>query len=202
MIECGAASEDEMIAAFLRAEIDSSRYGNDFVKTGLTQRGLERSIIDTPNCADAPENAIRRDLMQYRGYKTRQALFAGFPSDVRWRRVELEARDFAAMRYINDALTETPHWTSLSGGTRLVSVGARNFRQRQTDPTNHQIAAIAQELRNGRRFPELIAAEAEDGSLILVEGHSRATAYAIEEPVHSVEALVGSSPSMAKWVFY
>jgi hypothetical protein len=68
MIERGAATEDEMIAAFLRAEIDSSRYGNNFVLTGLIQLGLERSIIDVPNCANAAENAIRRTLIQYRGY--------------------------------------------------------------------------------------------------------------------------------------
>jgi hypothetical protein len=121
---------------------------------------------------------------------------------VRWRRVELEPRDFEVMRYINDTVTQTPHWTNLSEGTRLVSVGAHNFRRRQIDPATQQIAAIAQEVRNGRRFPELIAAEAEDGSLILIEGHSRATAYAMEHPMHPVETLVGSSQSMPKWLFY
>jgi len=202
MIERGAATEDEMLAAFLRAEIDSSRYGNNFVKTGLAQLGLERHIIDAPNLTDAAENGARRRLMQYRGYEARTALFTGFPLDVRWRRVELEARDFETMQYINDARATSPHWTNLSDGTRLVSVGARNFRQRLTDPATQQIADIAQALRNGRCFPELIAAEAEGGSLILIEGHSRATAYALEEPVRAVEVLVGSSPSMSGWYFY
>lgn len=202
MIERGAATEDEMIAAFLRAEIDSSRYGNNFVLTGLIELGLERTIVDAPNFTNAAENAIRRKLIEYRGYPTRSLLFEGFPLDVRWRRVELEARDFAVMRYINDTVTKTPHWTSLSGGTRRVSDGAHNFPQRQTDPATQQIAAIAQAVRNGRRFPELIAAQAEDGSLILIEGHSRATAYAMENAMHSVESLVGSSPSMTEWLFY
>src|SRR5689334_13998917 len=68
VIEIGPATENEMIAAFLRAEIDSSRYGNNFVKTGLAQLRLERNIIDAPNLADAVENDVRRQLMRYRGY--------------------------------------------------------------------------------------------------------------------------------------
>jgi hypothetical protein len=55
VIEIGPATENEMIAAFLRAEIDSSRYGNNFVKTSLAQRRLQRNIIDSPNLADAVE---------------------------------------------------------------------------------------------------------------------------------------------------
>jgi hypothetical protein len=124
VIEIGPATENEMIAAFLRAEIDSSRYGNNFVKTSLAQRRLQRNIIDSPNLADAVENDVRKELMRYRGYDARSHLFAGFPIDVRWRRVRLDASDFESMRYINDARTRTPHWTNLSDGTRLVSVGA------------------------------------------------------------------------------
>jgi hypothetical protein len=59
-----------------------------------------------------------------------------------------------------------------------------------------QIGAIAQALRTGRRFPELIAAQADDGTLILIEGHSRATAYVIEHLAGDVEGLIASSPSM------
>jgi hypothetical protein len=202
MIERCPATEDEMIAAFLRAEIDSSRYGDNFVKTGLAQLGLERRLIDAPILTDPAENGARRRLMQYRGYEARIALFAGFPLDVRWRRVQLETRDFETMQYINDAITSTPHWTNLSDGTRLVSVGARNLRQRSADPATCQIASIAQALRNGVRFAELIAAQHHQGSLILIEGHSRATAYAMEHFAGEVEALVGSSPSMSSWVFY
>jgi hypothetical protein len=202
MIDRGPATENEMIAAFLRAEIDSSRYGNNFVIAGLRELGQERILIDEPNLADAQANALRRHLMRYRGYQTRQALFAGFPSDVTWRRVELEPCDFTTMRYINDARTATPHWVNLSNGTRLVSMGARNFAQGPADAATQQITGIVQSIREGQRFPELIAAQAEDASLILIEGHSRATAYALEPPPYALEALVGSSPSIADWYFY
>ncbi len=202
MIERGPATEDEMIAAFLRAEIDSSRYGDNCVRAGLAALGLERRLIDVPNMTDSAENGVRRQLIGYRGYEAREALFAGFPRDVTWRRVELETGDFETMRYINDTVTTTPHWANLSDGTRLVSAGARNLRQRPADPDTQQIGAIAQALRNGVYFPPLIAAQHREGSLILIEGHSRATAYVMEHFAGVVEAFVGSSPSMPSWVFY
>jgi hypothetical protein len=202
MIERGPAAEDEMIAAFLRAEIDSSRYGDNFVRTGLAELGFDRGLIDAANLTDPVENGVRRRLLDYRGYQARIALFAGFPLDVRWRRVRLEGPDFEAMQYINDAVTPTPHWTDLSDGTRLVSVGARNLRQVPVDAAPRQIAAIAEALRNGVRFPQLIAAQHSDGYLILIEGHSRATAYIMEGFAGEVEAFVGSSPAMSRWVFY
>lgn len=200
MIERVAATEDEMLAAFLMAEIDSSRYGPN-IRANLAARRLERRLIDAPNMTDSVENATRRQLIGNRGYENREALFAGFPRDVTWRRVELEAPDFDTMRYINDTKAGS-YWANLSDGTRLVSAGARNLRQRPADPDTQQIGAIAQALRKGVRFPPLIAAQHREGSLILIEGHSRATAYVMEHFAGVVEAFVGSSPSMPSWVFY
>src|SRR5882724_2531277 len=196
MIEQGPATEDEMVLAFLRAEIDASRYG-DIIKQRLVLDGLERRIIDEPNLADAEENDARKELLSFRGYKRRELLFTGFPLDATWRRVVLERRDFQTLRYAKDKT-----WIDLSDGTRLVAVGARNFLQRADNPDTYQIKGIVEALRNGFRFPELIAAEANTGSLILIEGHSRATAYVIEQLPDNVEALVASSLSMPEWYFY
>jgi hypothetical protein len=90
MIERGPATENDMVVAFLRAEIDSSRY-DDHIKTPLAQGGSERRLIDEPNLADPAENALRKQLLTFRGYEARTALFAGFPADATWRRVTLEA---------------------------------------------------------------------------------------------------------------
>ncbi len=54
----------------------------------------------------------------------------------------------------------------------------------------------------GRRFGPLIAVEAEDGFLILVEGHSRATAYVASRLDGNIDLLVGSSPAMPFWHWY
>ena len=200
MIERVAATEDEMLAAFLMAEIDSSRYGPN-IRANLAARRLERRLIDAPNMTDSVENATRRQLIGNRGYENREALFAAFPRDVTWRRVELEAPDFDTMRYINDTKAGS-YWANLSDGTRLVSAGARNLRQRPADPDTQQIGAIAQALRKGVRFPATNRSATPRGFFdLLIEGHSRATAYVMEHFAGVVEAFVGSSPSMPSWVF-
>ncbi len=199
MVELGPATQDEMILAFLRAEIDSSRY-REFITQNLARTGFEERLIDSPNLADERENNARERLLCYRGWPNTY-LFQGFPRDVTWRRVLLEARDFEAIRYIDDTHIGG-HWVNLSDGTRLVTVGARNLRQRPASQDTQQISAIAEQIRTGRRFPELIAVQANDASLILLEGHSRATAYVMEEFFDGVEALVVSSPSMPDWSFY
>jgi hypothetical protein len=202
MIELSPATQDEMILAFLRAEIHSSRY-RQFVSQGLAHLGFQRCLIDLPNLSDANQNHARRlVLQQYRGWpKTR--LFREFPADATWRRVILEAQDFQDMRYMNDARIEG-HWTNLSDGTRLVSVASRNLLKGRAEAALQHVAAIAESLRNSFPFLEpLILAELEGESpLVLVEGHSRATAYVIENRIHNVEAFVASSKFMNRWYFY
>jgi hypothetical protein len=61
---------------------------------------------------------------------------------------------------------------------------------------NENIKAVADDLRAGKRYPELIAVESEGGFLILVEGHTRATAYVLARIAEPIEAFVGSSPQI------
>jgi len=196
MIEVGLASENEMVLAFLRAEVDSSRY-DEMVTTTLFRLGFTRKVIDEPDLTDEAENSARKQLLAFRGYERREALFTGFPVDVIWRRVALQPADLQTLRYANYRT-----WVELSDETRLVSVGARNFRQRPDSPDTYQINGIAAALRGGGSFPALITAQHKDGSLILIEGHSRATAYLLEGHTGDIETLVGSSPSMCGWAFY
>jgi hypothetical protein len=194
MIERGPATEAEMILAFVRAEVDSSRYG-EYYRSLLNINGQSRDLMDQPNLSSDVENVARKGLLRsIRGYGANWTLFTGFPSDIEWRRVLLEPTDFETLRY---ARHET--WVILSGGTRLVSVGARNLSGRAD---TQQVGEILAAMRNGACFAELIAVEAVDGSLILVEGHSRATAYVQAGSIDGVEAIVGTSPSMAMWEFY
>jgi hypothetical protein len=201
MVERELVSENEMVLAILQAELDSPRPWGDCVKAGLAALGLERSLIDAPDLTDSRQNAQRKRLLGYRGYECREGLFAGFPLHVIWRRVDLEACDFQAMRYINDSVTAAPNWNEFSSRTRLVSVGARNFPAYSSDERFGHIAKIAEAIRCGKRFQPLIAAQHYEGHLVLIEGHSRATAYVMEGFIKS-DAIVGSSPSMANWAFY
>jgi hypothetical protein len=64
------------------------------------------------------------------------------------------------------------------------------------------IKGIVARLRAGQRFPELIAVEQEPQNLVLVEGHARATAYAMVLPPWNLELFLGSSAKLASWAHY
>lgn len=199
MRDLSPATEDAVVLAFLQAEIDSARFGPLYA-TLLSNSGLERgSIVDRPNLQSDRENRIRRELLTaVRGYGNRTLLFKGFPQNVTWRKVAIETEDADKLKYAN---YET--WVQLSGGSRFVVDGAKRVEAIQVgENANENIKAVADDLRAGKRYPELIAVESEGGFLILVEGHTRATAYVLARIAEPIEVFVGSSPQIKLWAFY
>lgn len=82
----------------------------------------------------------------------------------------------------------------LSGGSRVVHDGSENVDKAPTAEPNSRIIDVAKAMtRNGQVFEPLIAtAESRDGGHILVEGHTRATAYVRARYTGSVEVIVSS----------
>jgi hypothetical protein len=196
VIEDGDASEDDMVAAFLRAEVDSSRFSHMVIHL-LATLGWTRALIDSPNLADPTQNSARKTILSnYRGYPDR-ALFTGFPNSVQWRRVQLDPQEVAALRYARDSTLVT-----LSGGTLRLPDGARNYNANPSDPAHAHIGEILKALRAGTTFAPLIAVGTATDAPIVIEGNSRTTAYVIEHWPNRVKALVGSAPSLQGWAFY
>ena len=199
MTDLGPANEDDVVLAFLQAEIDSARFGSRYA-TILADSGLDRHlVIDHPDRNSQRDNSIRVDLLKHVcGYGTGQALFTGFPANVAWRHVSLEQRDFSKLRY-----AKCEPWIELSGGTRLVTEGARNVAPGgPAEDAAVNIRAVVADLKRGTRYPELIGVEGQNGDIILMEGHTRATAYVLSPPPEPIGCIVGSSPTMTSWVFY
>jgi hypothetical protein len=119
--------------------------------------------------------------------------------DVSWRRVELEHGELARLRYANETTTLLP----VSGAARSVIDAANSIASGRvlSEFTNH-VLAVAERVKKGEQFPELIAIEADAGTFILVEGHTRATAYVLSKPSYLIKVLVGSSPLIHQWVYY
>jgi hypothetical protein len=57
------ATEEEMIATFLRGEIDSSRYG-ETIRAALARDGRADRLIRSPAIDDHDENAYRSALLE------------------------------------------------------------------------------------------------------------------------------------------
>jgi hypothetical protein len=191
-------AEDEMIATFLRAEIDSRRYGGK-LRELLARDGRELDVLRQPDLADSDANEYRRNLLEeHRAYERREGLFFGFPRHVEWFRAALEPDEVLDILYI-----DWDWWLDVSGGTRRPTDAARRIRAGGVPDTNlaedEQIAAA---LRGSPRPPELIAVTTPSSAkLVLLEGHVRLTAYALFPDClpPELEILLGISEDMARW---
>jgi len=199
MRELGATTAQAMVDAFVRAELGSPRFGPVFVEQ-LKRRGGTLATLWNDE-----QSGLRVALLgDVRGYGRNAYLFTGFPADTQWRTVELhQPQDWDAIRYANH-----PTWNEVSGGSRLVGDGAANVSIVPVGDANHSIndavLSLVEKIAAGAAFPELIAVEAADaqGSLVLVEGHTRATAYVRAGGLYPARILVGTSAGMSGWAFF
>ncbi len=163
-------TEADMIAVFLKAEIESDRFGNTIL-TLLEQHGQPRTLVDVPDLSNRAENVYRRHLLDsYRAY-----VFEELPRHISWYRAVLDRDEVRNIRYIDYS-----YWNELSNHTRLPQVATaaiRAGREIYGQPTDGFLR-VAQALREGARFPELIVVgTAPTAALTVYEGHLRLTAF-------------------------
>jgi hypothetical protein len=192
-------SEDEVVATFLRAELDSGRYG-ETLRAALVCDGLEPEVLRSPNLADETENRYRRRLLdEHRAYERREGLFAGFPRRVDWFRAALTGEEVLDILYI-----KWDWWLRVSGGSRRPRDAAERIRGGEAPgiTADEGDEAIAAALQANVPPPELIAVtNPAHAPLVLVEGHIRLTAYALfpEYLPEEVEILLGVSSEIDDW---
>jgi len=184
-----------MVLAFLKAERASPRHFGQYLERVLRDNRLPLSLVDEADVNDARENQIRA---AYRGFRRGQLLFAGFPDNVTWRRLALSIPEIGELRY-----ARCSPWGELSKDSLLVRDGAANLDEISTD-TSKEILKLAGLIKAGS-FPQaemIIAAESPLSRHVLVEGHTRATAFVLADPpVDEIEVLVGYSPTLTTWRF-
>ena len=118
-----SVTEDEVIAVFLRGELDSSRYG-DALGRMLARDGRDESLLRRPDTSLAADNEYRRRLLdEHRAYERREGLFLGFPRDLDWFRAALDRDEVLDILYI-----DWDWWLRISGGSRRPRDAARRIR--------------------------------------------------------------------------
>ena|SRR5437879_1917755 len=200
MVERGPARECDVVIAFLQAEISSSRYADKCILPLLQNYRLSRQeLIDSPDLESESDNVVRKALLQrYRGFGSNTLLFRGFPSDVIWRFVEIEPQDHCLLFFAKEE-----NWMQVAEGTRSVQRAAtRIARLEERGETADRVRAIQQDLTSGKSMAPLILVEGKNGMLILVEGHSRTTAYVGLNWQRNISALLGFSATMHNWQYY
>jgi hypothetical protein len=193
----GGIGEDEMIACFLRGELTSQRFGAD-LRSQLMTLGRPERLLTHPDLADADANAARRAVLAAtRGYGEDRELFRDFPAEVSWVRAVLSAGELARVHYMDYS-----YWAQVSGGSRLPADAARRIRAgvRTFDVPNDRFEAAARAIAAGERFSPLILVGERPDELVCLEGHLRLTGHALAGFPTDVECLVGTAPTMGRWM--
>ncbi len=206
MRELAPANESDIVLAWLRAEIDATRYG-ETLSLLLTVMGCSRQeLIDAADPSSIGQNNERACLFgMLRGYRRNKMLFTGFPDDVTWRVCEVTLSELGAFRYANNV----EELQALAGSTRLVSAGAATLAGETTRSVLpmellERWRAVRQRVDAGEQFPELIAVRDSGApdTIVLMEGHTRATAYVMTQKPAIVRLFLGISDRMHRWAFY
>ncbi len=197
MIDLRRATEAEMVLALVRAEIESTEVGLHFRKC-LTDNGLDgASIVDNGMAHDPDQHFIRTELLKaFRGYPDK-LLFLGYPRDIEWRLVLVNISELVNFMYCKFyTLVE------ISGGSRRVGDGANNVaRGTALHDFSERVNEIVSRIKRNEPLPDLIAVT--DGrQIVLLDGHGRATAYAIANYTQPINVIIGTSPTITQWAFF
>jgi hypothetical protein len=195
----GPATEDDMVHAFLRAELDSSRFSEQLL-TVLADLGCDRRLVHEAALGDAEENAIRRRVLDaHRGYERRIGLFGRFPDDVSWSWVALTREELADVLYIH-----WDYWLEVSGGSRRPSDAIARMRE-QWEAPDDEVRQIADAVARGSLPSEIVVVGRPPGrDLVVLEGHVRLSGLLLRPELlpREVRVLLGTSPRIAEWACY
>ena len=207
-------TKDDMILEFLRAEVDSPRFGPSvaYAIATLGSGSTREHLIDNGDTTNAEQNIMRSTILRsYRGYPD-EDLFRGFPLDTTWVQCSLQLEDLKVVQYAKIA-----EWMQLSQDTRLVGVAAQVVALDRVESisnryglseqsanklreTARNVRSVAHDYRQGKRYPKLIGVRVGTG-IVLLEGHTRATGFVLSGLVRSIELYLGSSDAMNRWAW-
>lgn len=205
MEDLGAATEDQVILAWLQAVIESPDFQAFVIGNPPNPANLSLALkaARSPDLRDHAQNDLRRQIITSTyGFGTGAGSFEGLGSDLTWRRVHLTTDEVSEMLYMR----RSGPWQLLSPVTRKVAEGATNVGHVFTgDATNMVVLSLASGLcHSDKKVPEIIALRRpDDGALVILEGHARATAVVLEAHrfPHGVHAFVGDGPSVSNWPY-
>lgn len=204
MIEVRSASADDMVLAFLRADVESPTERSQSYAHVLTAIGADKVTLlgDRADPKNPQQNDTRSVVLgAVRGYGRDALLFKDFPQNTDWRLVKAIPDEVKSFKYAKHGGCHP-----LLCSTRIVADGVKNLDRvqiKEIKEISDRVTNIADRLRQGERFPPLIAVQHSGiPDVVLVEGHTRATAYALTDSPVEIDVIIGLSPTMNHWDFF
>ncbi len=189
-----------MVAEFLKAEIDSPRWGGA-VRNGLLKYHLPETVVRDPDVGDPVQNLARAAVLEYRGWGQNTILFEEWPQGLEWSVVEFSEADLPNIFYGFHS-----EWSEFTRNTFRVADGASRIKSGDQDlhssiPVDG-IKDMVPLMRAGERLPPVIAIGTPDAvTIVMVEGWARVTAWAVADAKNGLNALFGAGPlsSLLSW---
>ena len=204
MEDLGSATEDQVILAWLQAEIESADFQAYVIGNPPDPSRLSAVLkaARSPDLKDQAQNELRREIITaVYGFGQGAGSFQGLANDIVWRRFRLTTDEVGELLYARQGSA----WPILAPATRKVAEGATNVGHVFTgDQTNMVVLSLASGLcHSDKKVPEIIALRRPDGALVILEGHARSTAIVLEAHrfPKGVDAFVGDGPSVASWLY-
>ena len=206
MDDLGLATENQVILAWLQAEIESVAFQQYLAGEPPNPVYLASALraARSPNLRDADQNELRRKIIvRTHGFGLGIKSFEGLANDIQWRRARVTSHEVGEMLYASGH----PAWAALAPVTRKVAEGASNVGHVFTgDQTNMLVLALAVRICDSHptpALPEIICLRRpDDGRLVIMEGHTRATAIMLEaHRIPQVNIYVGASPTVLGWAY-
>lgn len=198
------ASEDEMIAEYLRQEYASyDRYGSEIAGC-LDLAGASTELVTHPDLAKEADNRTRKRVFAlYRRYgEPGPSFFTGFPvGRVDWTWMSLSPDEVLATLF-------TRYWAGIWEGPRSPRDLGRRIREGRVpgwvdgDGILPRLDSLVEAISAGHQPSPMILVTADGGSTrVVMEGHTRLTAYALAAPHLPREtiSLLGHSAEVARW---
>lgn len=187
-----------MIAEFLRAELNSSRFRTGSLKA-LKMCGYQEELLINPDCSDPKQNKKRVVVLGLcRGWPDKY-LFTNFPGDTKWFSTKLPLDELKKSNRLNsdDKMTNTERSIQITADSVMNGKSVNNI-----DRT--LINQIRKEIEERKQLPPIIlVATALKDNKVLLEGHSRSVAYATFQQLDfDIPAIIGISENMADWAYF
>src|SRR5256885_6644478 len=142
MEDLGSASEDQVILAWLEAEIESPDFQAYLVGNPPNPANLSAALkaARSPDLRDRDQNGLRRQIItNVYGFGQGAGSFQGLANDISWRRVRLTTDEVGELLYARQSAA----WPILAPATRKVVEDATKVGPAYTgDKTNMVVRSL------------------------------------------------------------
>jgi len=193
------STENEMILNFLKGELTSYRFSEKLLKV-LKKLNLTKDIIINADLNNFIENKLRKTILEeFRGYNKNEVLFENFPKIKEYLLCEFSSNDLKNIFYINYS-----YWNELSNKSSSPLIAAKNIKSNKIiyNVSNQQYLDCLNQIKKGKTFTPLIFLTYDKLKFIVLEGHLRITAYALQpELFKDIKCIVleCSKEDLEKW---